>query len=145
MIRLARPADRDRLRDLQTNLREPNPALLAYAIEGPPLVFVSVTPDADQQAGRPVGYLVAFYDEDTGYVAEIAVAPAHRREGRARDLLGAAFDRLRDEGCSEVRLAVHPEDDPARRLYASLDFEEVGREDEYYDDGSEAIVMNRKL
>ena len=139
MIRPARPADRDALRELQTNLREPNPALLAYAVEGPPLVLVSTV------SGTPVGYLVAVYDEEAGYVAEIAVAPAHRREGRARRLLTATFDRLRSEGCSDVRLTVHPEDGPARRLYESLGFEEVGREAAYYDDGREGIVMGRGL
>lgn len=139
MIRNARPADRDRLRDLQTNLREPNPALLDYAIEGPPVVLVSVNIHDE-----PVGYLVAFYDE-VGYVAEIAVTPAHRREGRARGLLGAVFDRLRAEGCSALRLTVHPEDAPARQLYESMGFEEVGREESYYGDGKDGITMQREL
>ena len=139
MIRLARPDDRERLRELQSHLREPNPPLLNYAIDGPPLVLIS------DENGTPVGYLVAFYTDEAGYVAEIAVAPEHRREGRARRLLVTAFDRLREEGCSRIRLAVHPENEPARRLYQSLGFEEAGREEEYYADGSEAIVMERTL
>ncbi|MFC4550855.1 MULTISPECIES: GNAT family N-acetyltransferase [Halorussus] len=139
MIRDARPSDREQLRALQTNLREPNPALLAYAVEGPPLVLVSAVD------GTPAGYLVAFYDGESGYVAEIAVSPTHRREGRATQLLLATFDRLRSEGCSEVRLTVHPEDAPARRLYESAGFEEVGRESDYYADGSDGIVMGRNV
>jgi len=139
VIRPARPAERERLRELQTQLREPNPGLLCYAIEGPPVVLVSTERD------DPVGYLVAFHDDEAGYVAEIAVAPERRREGRARRLLGAAFDRLREEGCSRVRLAVHPENDPARELYESLGFEEEYREAEYYADGSEGIVLSREL
>ncbi|PSP55131.1 N-acetyltransferase [Halobacteriales archaeon QS_1_67_19] len=139
MIRPAAPADRERLRELQRHLREPNPALLDYAVSGPPLALVSV---AD---GRPVGYLVAFHDGETAYVAEIAVAPTHRREGRARRLLGAAFDRLREAGCSAVRLTVHPDDDPARSLYQSLGFAEVDRRRDYYEDGREGIVMARDL
>jgi len=139
VIRPARPADRERLRDLQTNLREPNPPLLDYAVDGPPVVLVSTA------SNTPVGYLVAFHDGETGYVAEIAVAPTHRREGRARRLLSAAFDHLRSEGCSEIRLTVHPENDPARQLYESLGFGEVGREGDYYEDGSEGIVLGREL
>ncbi|USZ67449.1 GNAT family N-acetyltransferase [Halorussus salilacus] len=138
MIRDARPDDRDRLRDLQSHLREPNPPLLDYAIEGPPLVLV--TTDGDD----PVGYLVAFHDGEAGYVAELVVAPECRREGRARRLLGAAFDRLRESGCSRVRLAVHPENDAARRLYESLGFEEVDREEGFYADGSAGIVLGRE-
>lgn len=146
MIRPARPGERERLRELQSHLREPNPPLLDYAVEGPPLVLVSTVAE-----DVPVGYLVAFYDSEPGhdagaaYVAEIAVAPEHRREGRARRLIAATFGRLRDEGCSRIRLAVHPENEPARRLYESLGFEEVRREADYYADGSEAIVLERDL
>jgi ribosomal-protein-alanine N-acetyltransferase len=140
VIRLATTDDRETLREIQSHLREPNPPLLDYAIAGPPLALVSTTPD-----DTPVGYLVAFHDEEAGYVAEIVVAPDHRREGRARRLLGAAFDRLRDEGCARIRLAVHPDNDAARRLYESMGFEEAGREEGHYDDGSDGIVMGRDL
>ncbi|WP_137285009.1 GNAT family N-acetyltransferase [Halorussus salinisoli] len=140
MIRVARPDDRSALRELQTTLREPNPALLTYAIDGPPVVLVTTTTD-----DVPVGYLVAFHDDEAGYVAEIAVAPERRREGRARRLLSATVDHLRDAGCSGLRLTVHPENDAARSLYESMDFEEVGRESAYYDDGSDAITMCRDL
>lgn len=158
MIRTAQPDDRDRLRDLQSHLREPNPPLLEYAVEGPPLVLVSTarreTPRTGSGEERPAtddatddlaGYLVAFRNEEAGYVAELVVAPDYRREGRARRLLAVAFDRLRDEGCSRVRLAVHPEDEPAQRLYDSMGFEEVGREENFYADGSESRVLNRDL
>ena len=140
MIRPARAADRERLREIQAHLREPNPSLLSYAVDGPPVVLASTTPDDD-----PVGYLVAFHDETVGYVAEIAVLPENRRQGRARRLLAAAFERLRDAGCSRVRLTVHPANDAARRLYESVGFEEVGREADYYADGSDAMTMERDL
>ena len=140
MIRPANAADRSALEAIQQSLREPNPPLLAYAVDGPPLLLVST---ADRE---PVGYVLLFYDEgDAGYVAEIAVSPERRREGRASRLLAAAFERLRDEGCSRVTLSVHPDDAGARRLYESLGFRETGRESEYYDDGSDAIVMERDL
>jgi ribosomal protein S18 acetylase RimI-like enzyme len=156
VIRPARPDEREQLRELQTHLREPNSALLDYAVEGPPLVLVSTArrfaPRSENgeerpatQTGEPVGYLVAFHDDEAGYVAEIAVEPTRRREGRAHRLLAAAFDRLREEGCSRVRLAVHPDNDPAWRLYESLGFQEVERQEDYYADGSEGIVLGREL
>jgi ribosomal-protein-alanine N-acetyltransferase len=140
VIRPARPDDRERLREVQTHLREPNPPLLDYAIEGPPLTLVSTAPH-----GNPAGYLVAFYDDEAGYVAEIVVTPDHRREGRARRLLGAAFDCLQGAGCSTIRLTVHPDNDAARTLYESIGFEEVGRETDHYEDGSDGIVLARDL
>ncbi|WP_135824130.1 GNAT family N-acetyltransferase [Halorussus ruber] len=157
MIRSARPDDREILREVQTHLREPNPSLLDYAVDGPPLTLVSTARrfaprnrsgeerPATAPDDTPVGYLVAFHDEEAGYVAEIVVAPDHRREGRARRLLAATFDRLRDRGCSRIRLAVHPDNDAARTLYESLGFEEVGREEGHYEDGSDGIVMGRDL
>lgn len=140
MIRLARPEEHPILREIQTGLREPNPALLSYAIDGPPVVLVSTTPDGDL-----AGYLVALHDEETSYVAEVVVAPEYRREGRARRLLAAAFDLLRERDCATIRLSVHPDNDAGRLLYESMGFEEVGREDDYYDDGSAAITMERDL
>ncbi|WP_158055782.1 GNAT family N-acetyltransferase [Halorussus halophilus] len=139
MIRPARSSDRSELRDIQQSLREPNPPLLEYAIEGPPLLLVST---AD---GEPVGYALVFYDDETGYVAELAVLPSHRREGRASRLLAAIFERLRDEGCKRVSLSVHPDDEAAQQFYGSLGFETTGREPDYYEDGSEAVVMEHDL
>ncbi|WP_134671300.1 GNAT family N-acetyltransferase [Halorussus marinus] len=139
MIRTAVAADEPRLRELQGHLREPNPPLLSYAIDGPPITLVSV---AD---GEPAGYLVAFHDGEAGYVAELVVAPARRREGRARRLLAGAFDALRAAGCSRVRLAVHPENDAGSALYESMGFEEVGRDPAFYADGSDARVLGRRL
>ena len=147
MIRTARPDDRARLRDLQRHLREPNSPLLEYAIEGPPLVLVSTATEqsTDDSTDGLAGYLVAFHDGEASYVAELVVAPDYQREGRAKRLLAVAFDRLRDEGCSRVRLVVHPENDAARRLYESRGFEEVAREENFYADGSEGIVLGRDL
>lgn len=139
MIRPAHTADRTGLRAIQQSLREPNPPLLDYAIDGPPLLLVST---ADRE---PVGYVLVFYDDESSYIAELAVLPSHRREGRASQLLTAAFDRLRDEGCSRVTLSVHPDDEAARQFYDSLGFEETNREPDYYDDGSEAVVMELDL
>jgi ribosomal-protein-alanine N-acetyltransferase len=157
VIRRARPEDRERLREVQTHLREPNPPLLDYAIDGPPLTLVSTARREAPRSGSgeerlattsdddPVGYLVAFHDDETGYVAEIVVTPAYRREGRARRLLAAAFDSLREAGGDRIRLAVHLDNDAARILYESMGFEEVSREEGHYEDGSDAIVMSRDL
>ena len=157
MIRPARPDDRERLREVQTHLREPNPPLLDYAIDGPPLTLIATARreaprsesgeerPATTPAADPAGYLVAFHDDEAGYVAELVVAPEYRREGRARRLLAAAFDRLSEAGCDSIGLAVRPDNDAARALYESMGFEKTGREADHYDDGSDAIVMNRDL
>lgn len=151
MIRDARPDDLPRLRRVREWLPEPTPQLLEYAVDGPPLVLVSTaagdasgTADASA-ADVPVGYVLVVPGGEAAYVAELAVEPAHRREGRARRLLATAFDSLRDRGCSRVTLAVRPDAGPARALYDSLGFVERGREADYYADGTDAILLGRDL
>ena len=171
MIRAAAPADLPALRALQSLLPETAPELLLAAIDGPGIVLVSVdgtsagdgrgdamvgggvdTPveagadsplgtDAD---GLPVGYVLATTGPETAHVAELVVAPAHRREGRGRRLLTAALARLRETGAARVELAVAPDNDAARRLYESVGFEESRREEGYYEDGP-AVLMARAL
>jgi ribosomal-protein-alanine N-acetyltransferase len=139
VIRDATADDRPHLQRLREFLPEPTPRLLEYAVDGPPLVLVSTA------AGTPVGYALVFATDDAAYVAELVVDPARRREGRARRLLSTVFDRLRERGCSSLTLAVRPDADAARTLYASLGFEERDREKNYYADGADALVLGRDL
>jgi ribosomal-protein-alanine N-acetyltransferase len=139
VIRPARPADRPALSRLQTHLREPSPRLLDAAVgsgEGdapaPATVLVS-TADSD-----PVGYLLAVPGDGTTYVAELVVAPAHRREGRARSLLGAC---IRD--AERVTVTVAPENEAATALYRSLGFERVRRLPDFFADG-DALLFARE-
>lgn len=139
MIREATADELPHLQRLREFLAEPTPQLLEYAVDGPPLVLVSTA------TGTPVGYALVVVHDDAGYVAELVVAPSHRREGRARRLLSTAFDRLRERGCSRVTLSVRPDAAPARALYESLGFEERDRQADYYADGADALVLAREL
>lgn len=120
MIRSARPADRPALERLQQLLPEPAPELLDDAAGGE--VLVSTVPDPDSGADVPVGYLLWFPGEPV-YAAEMAVAPAHRREGRGRRLFRSLFDRLLEGTVVELRVAA--ENEGARRFYRELGFERV--------------------
>ncbi|GKZ13121.1 N-acetyltransferase [Haladaptatus sp. T7] len=138
MIRPATPDDRPRLQRIRTWLPEPTPGLLETAISGVGSVLVST---AD---GVPVGYVLTMVADDA-YVAELVVEPAHRGEGRATRLLGATVDMARDRGCDRVSLTVHEENDVARSLYESLGFERRGREPDYYADGGDGLLFEKRL
>lgn len=136
-IREAEPADESSLRRLQRTLSRPNPALLSYALDGPPLVLVSGSP--------PVGYLLAILS-DEATIAEVAVAPNHRREGRASALLETAFERARTADCDTITIAVEPENVAARTLYEAHGFSVVRREPDYYSDpDGPAVLMRRPI
>jgi ribosomal protein S18 acetylase RimI-like enzyme len=75
----------------------------------------------------------------------VAVAPARRRQGLARLLLGEGFTRLRAAGVLSCHLEVRPANLGALALYRALDFEVSGRRRLYYRDGSDALVLRRAL
>ncbi len=138
-IRVGRPSDEPALRGLQRALREPSPDLLAHGLRVGG-VAVSVAEDRSADAAhsvvdRPVGY-VLHVGGDNRHVAELVVAPAFRREGRARRLLRHVC-RVADGG---VTLLVHPDNEPARALYDSLGFDVIDRRPDFYDD-ADALVM----
>jgi ribosomal-protein-alanine N-acetyltransferase len=124
------------LRDLQSALREPSPALLTHGLRvGGVAVSVADGVATDRSGDRPVGY-VLYVGDDERHVAELVVAPAFRREGRARQLLRHVC-RVAD---GRVTLLVHPDNEPARALYTSLGFDVIDRRPDFYDD-ADALVM----
>jgi len=132
-VRAARPGDADRIRELQSHLRQPNADLLEYGLAvGSALVSV-----AD---GRAVGYLlpVDAPNRPGVHLAELVVDPDHRREGRARGLLAAVID----DATGPVTLQAHPDNDAALSLYESLSFAVVDRRADAYADG-DALVLRR--
>ncbi|WP_418286244.1 GNAT family N-acetyltransferase [Halorubrum sp. DTA46] len=130
-VRDARPSDADRIRELQSHLRQPNPDLLEYALAvGDALVSVD--------GGEVVGYLLPV-DAPTAagvHLTELAVLPSHRREGRARGLLSAVIG----DASGPVTLRAHPDNDAALALYETLGFAVVDRRADAYDDG-DALVL----
>lgn len=58
-------------------------------------------------------------------IANVAVHPAHRRRGIARQLMEATLDRIRQLGGEWAVLQVRPDNTAARHLYERLGFEDV--------------------
>jgi len=75
-------------------------------------------------------------------IRNMAVDPAHRRQGVGRALLLAGRDRMMDAGVSRVYLEVRQSNQPARALYASLGFVLHSTRRGYYQDPPEdALVL----
>jgi ribosomal-protein-alanine N-acetyltransferase len=101
---------------------------------------------AVEPAGRLVGYAIAWFVLDEGEVANLAVAPAARRRGLGRMLLGGIVDNARTRGVSRLFLEVRESNVAARALYASQSFVEIGRRKQYYRKPSEdALILRREL
>ena len=91
---------------------------------------------ADQD-GRVVGYVVTLDSGDVVDLQRVAVHPAHRRRGLARELLAAAGTG------SRMLLEVASGNEPALAFYAAEGFTEIHRRRRYYRDGADAVVMER--
>ena len=100
-------------------------------------------------AGELVGYVLSRKAADQAEILSIAVAEAFRGRGIAGKLLDVHLRRLAYHGVYSVFLEVDERNLPARRLYASFRFGEVGRRPNYYCDPGEpagtALVLRRDL
>jgi ribosomal protein S18 acetylase RimI-like enzyme len=73
----------------------------------------------------------------------LAVAPEARGRGLGSSLLRACEERLGAMGCTLLRLEVRTSNHPARALYASLGWKEVGLRPGYYRDGEDAVLYDK--
>ena len=137
-VRQARVEDLPRLRAIRAaSLRETPPLLLDVAVRGVGVVLVAVTE-------RPVGYALTMRDEEgeVAYLAELAVAPGHRRQGHGSALLSAVLDRVADH--EELRLTTRADDERARSFYEAAGFERLEELPAHYADG-DGVLYGRQL
>jgi ribosomal-protein-alanine N-acetyltransferase len=97
-------------------------------------------------AGDPVGYALHTADDGAAYVAELAVAPDHRRRGHGRRLLDAVAAAHPDR--ERLRLTTRADNEGARTFYDRAGFREVRRLPDHYDheDGAgDGVLLVRDL
>lgn len=97
--------------------------------------------------GRTAGYAVVLLRRGTlaARLYSIAVAPdfAGRRIGAS--LLQAAEDQARSRGRTLMRLEVRADNRPAIALYEKAGYRTFGRKHRYYEDGEDALRMEKLL
>lgn len=113
--------------------------------------------------GQLAGACIAWLLEGELQVLDLFVAPAHMRQGHARDLLSTMLTRfahlLQSHTCSHHRddsaplggsphsvayLEVGASNEAAMALYLQLGFKPLGRRRNYYGPGSDAVLMSRQ-
>lgn len=100
---------------------------------------------AEGEDGTVLGYAGLQTVLDEGYINNVAVAEAYRRQGVADELI-AAFVRFGQAKLAFLTLEVRDSNAPAIALYAKHGFAEAGRRKNYYDDPKEdAILMTRNF
>ncbi len=96
------------------------------------------------EGGEVVGYIGSQTVLGETDMMNLAVAPACRRRGIARGLVLALMDTLREQGSHSLTLEVRRSNSPARALYESLGFAQVGLRKNYYQRPREDGVILRK-
>lgn len=98
---------------------------------------------------QPSGDIMAFANwwlvADELHLLNLAVHPARRGRGLARRLLAKALEGTAGQNPTCMFLEVRPSNTPARGLYQSLGFHEVGRRPRYYPDGEDALLLRLDL
>jgi ribosomal-protein-alanine N-acetyltransferase len=96
-----------------------------------------------ERQGAVAGYVVAWFVGDEGEVANLAVDKAERRRGVGLALLDSVIATATERGVATLFLEVRESNGAARKLYASRDFEEVGRRKGYYRSPQEDALILR--
>ena len=89
-------------------------------VVGPKVAILSRAND------RPTGVAFVAVSGSVAMLHALEVAPAHRRQGSAYNILRAAAHWAQDQGVDTLALVVTEANEPARNLYASVGMTVVG-------------------
>ena len=79
------------------------------------------------------------------YLDNLAVFPAHRRQGVGKALLRALEEEAKKRGGEFLSLEVRASNESAISLYRSMGFQEVGRRKNFYADPQEDALIFTKF
>lgn len=90
---------------------------------------------------KNVGYAIMQIISGEGEIERIGVHPSYRGQSLGKYLVLEILNEQQLETCF---LEVNENNQVARNLYVSCEFEEVGKRHAYYHDGADAIMMKWK-
>ena len=111
---------------------------LAEELQNPLAVFL-VAEDVDAESA--VGYLGMHHILDEGFIANLAVHPAYRRQGIARSLLREAQEYAEAHDLARLTLEVRASNVPAIALYEGMGFTRDGIRPRFYDSPKEDAAI----
>ncbi len=94
---------------------------------------------------NPIGYVGLSVVFDEGYMGNLAVIEAYRRNGVGRALMRELLNECLKLDLAFATLEVRSSNTPAINLYKSLGFDEVGRRKNYYKEPLEDALLLTKF
>ena len=81
---------------------------------------------------------------DELHITFIAVDPMNQRKGIGKLLLTDLIKRSKSLQINQIFLEVKQNNEPAKALYNSMGFKIVGKRPKFYQDGSDALLLNKE-
>ena len=100
---------------------------------------------AEEDNGAVIGYVGLMCVLDEGYISNVAVSPAHRRQGIGDALIERLTALAEEKRLSFMTLEVREGNIPARALYKKHGFTDVGLRKNYYTLPTENAVLMTKF
>ncbi len=98
-----------------------------------------------EPAGEIVAYLFTAWHFLNLHIVNVATLPDYRRFGLGRRLMLIAEEYARQRAGESLTLEVRTGNTPALRLYEGLGYEQVGVLAGYYADGTDALIMAKRV
>lgn len=93
-----------------------------------------------------IGYGGFWLVVDEAHITKVTITAPYRGMGHGKLLLRFLLEKAAQLGAHTIRLEVRESNEPARRLYTGLGFEEIGLRRGYYAQTNEtAVVMSQSL
>jgi ribosomal protein S18 acetylase RimI-like enzyme len=107
----------------------------------------SITTLVSEYQNRIVGYAMIFFRKNSkkARIYSLAVDPLHRNKHIATDLHHAIEKATLERQGDTLRLEVHPNNVSAIQFYKKHHYKIIGTYSTFYEDGSDAIRMEKKL
>jgi ribosomal-protein-alanine N-acetyltransferase len=106
-------------------------------LAGDPLGLILVAELDTMTPPKIVGFAAFCRVIDEAELRNMAVDPAHQRQGAGGELLAEGRRRLLEQGAKQIYLEVRASNMPAQRLYYSAGFGLSSRRRDYYNDPRE--------
>ncbi len=92
-----------------------------------------------------IGFAIAWDVPGEIQLQNIAVDKNSRRKGTATRLMESIYRLLKDALPEKILLELKASNTPAGKFYRSLGFEKTGTRKNYYGNGEDAILMEKKI
>ena len=95
--------------------------------------------------GKIVGYIIGDVRNNRGHVVSIAVDSQYRGKGVGKCLMNVLIKKFKETSIKTIRLEVAVSNLIAQTFYKKMGFRAIGRIKNYYRNGEDAFLMEKRL